>query len=162
VGGQSSLHARPIRGNGTGSFVEEGDQLDTAVRALEEGDAIMQNETTTNGAKKAPGAEPKTPAADTAVTGSTKGGRPKVREQTMPIIVASARSRVTENVVMSATAARDLRRYVEWASSKIGIPEDEAMILTLDRALGDLLKKDKLWLDYKEKFLDDGRGKEEG
>lgn len=120
-----------------------------------------------SGAKKGT-TETKASPADTktappplpAETGSQKTGRPRVPPQTMPLIVSNARSRVTEKVVMSAPTARDLRGYVEWASSKIGIPQDEAMILLLDRALGEFFKKDRLWLEYREQVLDGGQGKE--
>jgi hypothetical protein len=122
----------------------------------------MQGETTPNGTtKKVPSPEPKLSNGEAPPSGR-KMGRPKTATQTMPLIVSNARSRVTEKVAMSAVASRDLRAYVEWASSKIGIPEDEAMILTLDRALGEFLKKDRLWLEYREQFLDGGRSKEEG
>lgn len=119
----------------------------------------MQGETTSNGAaKKLPSPEQKPPTTEATPTGK-KVGRPKSSTvQTMPLIVSTARSRVTEKLVMSALAARDLHAYVEWASSKIGIPEDEAMILTLDRAIGEFLKKDRLWMEYREQFL----AKEEG
>ncbi len=122
----------------------------------------MQAEITPGGAKKGPRPETKPPTPEPTASGK-KMGRPRTTgTQTMPLIVSNARSRVTEKVVMSAIAARDLRAYVEWASSKIGIPEDEAMILTLDRALGEFLKKDRLWIEYREQFLDGGRAKEEG
>lgn len=119
----------------------------------------MQGEITSNGAAKKPATqEQRPPTAEPAPTGK-KMGRPKsTGVQTMPLIVSTARSRVTEKLVLSALAARDLHAYVEWASGKIGIPQDEAMILTLDRAIGEFLKKDRLWLEHREQFL----GKEEG
>lgn len=78
-----------------------------------------------------------------------KRGRPKNPAQTMPLIMGTIRSRVIEKLSMSAFMARELRRYVTWASGKIGISETDAMILTLDRCIGDFLKRDKIWQDQK-------------
>ena len=122
----------------------------------------MHGEITPSGAKKGPIPETKPPTPEPAASGKRMGRPRSTTTQTMPLIVSNARSRVTEKVVMSAIAARDLHDYIEWASSKIGIPPDEAMILTLDRALGEFFKKDRLWLEYRQHFIDGGRGKEEG
>jgi hypothetical protein len=76
---------------------------------------------------------------------STRVKRVRREPQTRPLIVSAARSRVTEQVLMSAPMARELRGYVRWAAKESGIEADEALVLTLDRALTDLLKKDTLW-----------------
>lgn len=83
--------------------------------------------------------------------GQTPGRGKRVRKepQKRPLIVSAARSRVTERVAMSAVTARDLRNYVRWASKEAVIDEDEAMVLTLDRAIADLLKKDELYQSWK-------------
>lgn len=74
--------------------------------------------------------------------GRGKRGR---REQTRPLIISPARSRVELNVTMSAATARELRAYVRWAANVAALEEEEAMALTLDKAIPDLLKRDALW-----------------
>ena len=69
----------------------------------------------------------------------------KKEPQTRPLIVSAARSRVSERLAMSAKTARELRSYVKWAAKAAGMTEDEAMVLTLDRAVTELLRKDELW-----------------
>lgn len=70
---------------------------------------------------------------------STKG------QQVRPLIVSAARSRVTQEVAMSAATWRELMGYARWAAQAAGMTLEEATILTLDRAVGDLLRKDELW-----------------
>lgn len=76
---------------------------------------------------------------------SGRGKRTKREPQTRPLIVSAARSRVVEKLVISAPTCKELRAYVRWAANLARIAEDEAMVLTLDRAIGDLLRKDELW-----------------
>jgi hypothetical protein len=70
----------------------------------------------------------------------------KTREpQRRPLIVNAARSRVKKEITMSAATARALRDYVRWAAAEASLTEDEATILTLDKAVAELLRKDELW-----------------
>jgi hypothetical protein len=81
--------------------------------------------------------------------GSGETGKRKKRvkrePQWQPLIVSAARTRVTMEVAMSAPMSRELRRYIKWAAKEARLTEDEAMVLTLDRAIGDLLRRDELW-----------------
>jgi hypothetical protein len=74
-----------------------------------------------------------THAATIVTTNSSNAAR-------QPLIISAARSRVTMEVVMSAPISRELRRYVAWAAKEARLAEDEAMALTLDRAITDLLE----------------------
>lgn len=71
--------------------------------------------------------------------------RIKSDNQVLPLIVSAARSRVREPILMSAATSRDLRRYVKWAAGQTRMSSDEVMVLTLDKAIGDLLKRDEAW-----------------
>jgi enoyl reductase-like protein len=88
--------------------------------------------------------------------GNRKMGRKKrIKEaQIRPLIVSAARSRVSETVLMSAPAARELREYVKWAATAAMLPEDEATVLTLDRALTEFFRRDTLWKAHKERASD--------
>jgi hypothetical protein len=78
----------------------------------------------------------------------TENGKKKVMRQAAqvrPLIVSASRSRVTQEVSMSASTSRDLMAYARWAAKEAGMTTEEAVILTVDRAVGDLLRKDDAW-----------------
>ena len=77
----------------------------------------------------------------------SKNGRPKMKEQTRPLIFEKVRSRVTREVSMPAKTADDLARYIEWASEAIGADPDEAMTLVMEHALGQFFARDRLFQD---------------
>jgi hypothetical protein len=66
-------------------------------------------------------------------------------EQRLPLVMSGTRSRTEQPVMMSTTTATDLLAYVRWVSKVAHVPADEAMVLTIDRAIGDLLRRDELW-----------------
>jgi hypothetical protein len=63
----------------------------------------------------------------------------------MPLIFAGARSRVEKKVPMGAATWSELRKYLEWATGKTQMTSDEALVLVMDRALGDLFRADSAW-----------------
>jgi hypothetical protein len=79
------------------------------------------------------------------------GNRKKVNEGTQlrPLIVSAARSRVSETVTMSAATSRELAAYVRWASKAAGLSIGEALTMTVDRSIGDFLKRDEAWQQAK-------------
>jgi hypothetical protein len=84
-------------------------------------------------------------------------GRKRVNrvEQALPLIVSGAKSRTVERVAMSAQTAREARAYTKWAAKLLNMDEEEVMVLTADRAFGDLLKRDELWQKQKDQVDDD-------
>ena len=74
-------------------------------------------------------------------------GRPKKFQQSRPLIFQRVRSKVTTPIPMSAGTAETLKRYVAWAAGQEGADEDEALILTVDQALGEFFKRDKLFME---------------
>jgi hypothetical protein len=79
------------------------------------------------------------------------GNRKKVNEGAplRPLIVSAARSRVSETVTMSASTSRELAAYVRWASRAAGLSIGEALTMTVDRSIGDFLKRDEAWQQAK-------------
>lgn len=74
-----------------------------------------------------------------------KKGRPPVTGQSMPLFFGMTRGRVKEEVVMSATTAKELRSYIEWASGLLMMPDDEVMVRIVDHALTEYFKRDTAW-----------------
>ena len=75
----------------------------------------------------------------------SKNGRPKMKEQTRPLIFEKVRSRVTREVSMPAKIGEDLDRYIKWACKEVGADPDEAMTLVMEHALGQFFARDKLF-----------------
>jgi hypothetical protein len=80
-------------------------------------------------------------------------GRPK-KQQSRPLILERLRSKVSRQVNMSAATADKLEKYVNWACDAEGADKAEAQILTLDQALGDFFRRDKLFIDHLESLED--------
>lgn len=86
-------------------------------------------------------------------TTTSRRGRPPAPTPTMPLFLGAARTRVKEEVVMSASTARELRGYVDWAGGRAMMPDDEALIRTIDHALTEYFKNDKAWQIERGDFL---------
>jgi hypothetical protein len=54
---------------------------------------------------------------------------------------------------MSSPTARELRSYVSWASGVAMMPDDEALIRTIDHALSEYFKNDKAWQKERAEFI---------
>ena len=75
--------------------------------------------------------------------GRRKRGAGEARR--LPLFMSAGRSRVNEQVAMSATTARERQRYLRWAAATARVTRDEAEVMMLDRALGDFMKRDEAW-----------------
>lgn len=89
-------------------------------------------------------------------TTTSRRGRPPAPTPTMPLFLGAARTRVKEEVVMSGTTAREMRAYVDWAGGRAMMPEEEALIRTLDHALMDYFRNDKAWQIDRSEFIGPG------
>lgn len=76
---------------------------------------------------------------------ATRKGRPPAPVPTMPLFLGAARTRVREEVTMSAPVARELHTYVDWASGLAMMPDDEVLVRTIDHALTEYFRNDKAW-----------------
>lgn len=78
-------------------------------------------------------------------TNPSRRGRPPAPVPTMPLFLGAARTRIREEITMSAAVARELRSYLDWASSLAMMPDDEVLVRTIDHALTEYFKNDKAW-----------------
>lgn len=86
-----------------------------------------------------------------------KRGRPRNPPPTSPIIATTLRSRVTRHLPMSAPTVHELELYIAWASDALRISKTDALQMFIDRAVVDLLRKDRLWQQEKARVAT-GRG----
>jgi hypothetical protein len=75
-----------------------------------------------------------------------KPGRPPSQVANVPRFMAN-RSRVTLSVVMPAPTAALLKEYVRWGAKSQQITEEEAQAYTMEQALGDLIRSDRMFAD---------------
>jgi hypothetical protein len=81
-------------------------------------------------------------------------GRPPAPPQTLPLFLHQVRTRVKRQVVISSYTARELRSYIDWAARVTFMSADEVMARTMDHALAQHFKRDKLWRLERQEALD--------
>lgn len=72
-------------------------------------------------------------------------GRPPSPPQTLPLFLHEVQSRMRYEIVISLFMVRELRGYVEWAGRLTMMAPNEVMVRTIDHALAEHFKRDKLW-----------------
>ena len=88
---------------------------------------------------------------------SGKKGRPPATGPGMPLFFGMTRGRVKEAVIMSATTAKELRSYIDWASGLLMMPDDEVMVRIVDHALAEYFKRDTAWRKDRAEFFDEAK-----
>jgi hypothetical protein len=88
---------------------------------------------------------------------SGKKGRPPATGPGMPLFFGMTRGRVKEAVIMSATTAKELRCYIDWASGLLMMPDDEVMVRIVDHALAEYFKRDTAWRKDRAEFVDEAK-----
>src|SRR3982751_1985683 len=78
-------------------------------------------------------------------TNRRKVGRPKAPPRTGPLVLGDdyARSKVTLEI--SERAAEELAEYTRWVENWSGIAANEAKFKTVDFALREIFRRDRVW-----------------
>ena len=90
-------------------------------------------------------ADPRSKGTSPMEISERRRGRPPAPPQTLPLFLHEAHSRVRFEVIISGFMIRELRGYVEWAGRLTMMAPNEVMVRTVDRALAEYFKRDKLW-----------------
>jgi hypothetical protein len=80
-------------------------------------------------------------------------GRPPGPTQTLPLFLHEVHNRKRQEVIISGFLVRELSGYVEWAGRLTMMAPDEVMVRTVDRALSEYFKRDKLWRKERDALL---------
>ena len=75
-------------------------------------------------------------------------GRPKARPQTGPLVLEGSEARVKLEVEVVDSTADELTAYVRWVELSSSIATSDAKSKTVDFALRDLFKHDRLWHEH--------------
>jgi hypothetical protein len=82
-------------------------------------------------------------------TKQRKAGRPKARVQTGPLVLEGERERVKFELEISPDTASELRDYVRWVAESSAPQSADSR--TVDFALRDLFRRDRLWQEQRRK-----------
>jgi hypothetical protein len=95
--------------------------------------------------KALPPADPRSKGTSPMEISERRRGRPPAPPQTLPLFLHETHSRVRYEVIVSGFMIRELRGYVEWAGRLTMMAPHEVKARTVDRALAEYFKRDKLW-----------------
>jgi len=98
-------------------------------------------------------ADPRSKGTSQMEISERRRGRPPAPPQTLPLFLHEAHSRVRYEVIISGFMIRELRGYVEWAGRLTMMAPNEVMVRTVDRALAEYFKRDKLWRKDRDALL---------
>jgi hypothetical protein len=79
--------------------------------------------------------------------GSSKRGvgRPKARPQTGPLVLEGSLARTKLEVELGEETASELTEYARWVELSSSLATGDAVFTTIDYALRELFRRDRLW-----------------
>ncbi len=78
-------------------------------------------------------------------------GRPKASAQTGPLVLSERRARMKVEVDIGAEVAEELAEYVRWVEVSEAMSTAEARAATVEFALRNVFKRDRLWHEWRRK-----------
>lgn len=85
---------------------------------------------------------------------SKRRGRPKAQPQTGPLVLEGSRARVKFEIEIPEGTADELKEYTRWVELVSTSTTKDAMVATVDFALRDVFKRDRLWQEKRRKSAD--------
>ena len=84
-------------------------------------------------------------------TNKRRVGRPKASEQTGPLVLSERRARAKVEIEIPADVAEDFAKYVRWVEVSEGMSTSDARAATVEFALRNVFKRDRLWHEWRRK-----------
>jgi len=78
-------------------------------------------------------------------TKQRKVGRPKAPPRTGPLVLGQEQERTKVTLEISERAADELAEYTRWVEKSAGISASEARFKTVDFALREIFRRDRIW-----------------
>lgn len=78
-------------------------------------------------------------------TNQRRVGRPKAAPRTGPLVLGEDQSRTKGTLEISERAASELAEYTRWVEQYSGIAASEANFKTVDFALREIFRRDRVW-----------------
>ena len=85
-----------------------------------------------------------------------KRGRPKAQPQSGPLVLEGNRAHVKMEIEMPEATADELREYAHWVELSSSVATKDALAKTVDFALRDVFKRDRLWQERRRKGAEPG------
>jgi hypothetical protein len=80
-----------------------------------------------------------------------KRGRPKAQPQSGPLVLEGNRAHVKMEIEMPEATADELKEYSRWVELSSSVATKDALVKTIDFALRDVFKRDRLWQERRRK-----------
>src|SRR3954470_13973391 len=91
-------------------------------------------------------ADPNTPRkGDPMQTNQRKVGRPKAPARTGPLVLGEDYARAKVTLEISERVGEELAAYARWVEKSSGISANEARFKTVDFALREIFRRDRVW-----------------
>lgn len=87
-------------------------------------------------------------------TSKKRVGRPKATPQTGPLVLEGSRVRTKVEVELAESTAEELKEYARWVELSSTLTTDDAAFTTVDYALRELFRRDRLWQERHRKDTD--------
>jgi len=84
-------------------------------------------------------------------TSKRRVGRPKASEQTGPLVLSERRARAKIEIEVPTDVAEDFAKYVRWVEVSEGMSTADARSATVEFALRNVFKRDRLWQEWRRK-----------
>jgi hypothetical protein len=84
-------------------------------------------------------------------TSKRKVGRPKASAQTGPLVLSERRARAKIEIEIPADVAEDFAKYARWLEVSEGMSTADARAATVEFALKNVFKRDRLWQEWRRK-----------
>ena len=78
-------------------------------------------------------------------------GRPKTSPQTGPLVLSERRTRTKVEIEIGTEVAEELGEYVRWVEVSEGMSTADARAATVEFALRNVFKRDRMWKDRRRK-----------
>src|SRR5258708_37534925 len=82
-----------------------------------------------------------------------KRGRPKAQPQSGPLVLEGDRAHVKVEIEMPEATADELNDYARWVELSSSVATKDALFKTVDFALRDVFRRDRLWQERRRKAV---------
>jgi len=81
-------------------------------------------------------------------------GRPKATPQAGPLVLGASKKRVKIDIELVGATAEELKAYSTWVELSSGLGAGEALATTVEFALRDTFRRDRLWQEKRRKGIE--------
>jgi hypothetical protein len=83
--------------------------------------------------------------------GTKKRGRPKAQPQSGPLVLEGNQAHVKMEIEVPEATADEFNEYARWVELSSSVATKDALSKTVDFALREVFKRDRLWQDWRRK-----------